>query len=192
MDAHRLVGVGLGDVLSDVARLIEERRPVRGIILLAIIEGEGFPAVADQALHGETGRLGDFGFRGALHLPPPGPGTIVADWPSSARRQVKVSPASNASREAIMMIATRFAAAIRLLLRPAQFLANAQDLAALKAFVAAQAPRYGEIGAPTVILTGSADTTVSPHIHARAASAAVPDARLIVLAGGGCLPHHLH
>src|SRR5882762_3282348 len=109
MDAHRLVGVGLGDVLSDVARLIEERRPVRGIILLAIIEGEGFPAVADQALHGETGRLGDFGFRGALHLPPPGPGTIVADWPSSARRQVKVSPASNASRLAIIMIAIRFA-----------------------------------------------------------------------------------
>src|SRR6267154_4882897 len=33
-------------------------------------------------------------------------------------------------------------AATRLLLRPAQFVANAQDLAALKAFVAAQAPRY--------------------------------------------------
>src|SRR5258707_3009581 len=75
-------------------------------------------------------------------------------------------------------------AAIRMLLRPAQFLANAQDLAALKAFVAAQAPRYGEIGAPTVILTGSADTTVSPHIHARAAAAGVPAAPPIVLAGG--------
>jgi pimeloyl-ACP methyl ester carboxylesterase len=81
-------------------------------------------------------------------------------------------------------------AAIRLLLRPAQFVANAQDLAALKAFVTAQAPRYGEIGAPTVILTGSADTTVSPHLHARAAAAAVPDARLIVLAGVGHMPHH--
>jgi pimeloyl-ACP methyl ester carboxylesterase len=82
-------------------------------------------------------------------------------------------------------------AAIRLLLRPAQFLANAQDLAALKAFVAAQALRYGEIGAPTVIVTGSADTTVSPHIHARAAAAAVPNARLIVLAGVGHMPHHI-
>jgi pimeloyl-ACP methyl ester carboxylesterase len=82
-------------------------------------------------------------------------------------------------------------AAIWLLLRPAQFVANAQDVAALKAFVAAQAPRYGEIGAPTVILTGSADTTVSPHIHARAVAAAVPDARLIVLAGVGHMPHHV-
>jgi len=42
-------------------------------------------------------------------LPTPGPGTNVADLASSARRQVKVSPASNASREAIIMIAMRFA-----------------------------------------------------------------------------------
>jgi len=82
-------------------------------------------------------------------------------------------------------------AAIRLLLRPAEFIANAQDLAALKAFVTAQAPRYGEIGAPTVILTGSADTTVSPRIHARAIAAAVPHARLIMLAGVGHMPHHV-
>ncbi len=82
-------------------------------------------------------------------------------------------------------------AAIRLLLRPAEFMANAQDIAVLKAFVTAQAPRYGEIGAPTLILTGSADTTVSPHIHARAVAAAVPHARLIVLAGVGHMPHHV-
>jgi pimeloyl-ACP methyl ester carboxylesterase len=81
-------------------------------------------------------------------------------------------------------------AAIRLLLRPAQFVANAQDIAALKPFVTAQAPRYGEIGAPTVILTGSADTTVSPHIHTRAMAWAVPHARLIMLMGIGHMPHH--
>jgi pimeloyl-ACP methyl ester carboxylesterase len=81
-------------------------------------------------------------------------------------------------------------AAIRLLLRPAEFVANAQDLAALKAFVTAQAVRYGEIAAPTVILTGTADTTVSPRIHARAIAAAVPHARLITLAGVGHMPHH--
>src|SRR5215470_17571269 len=82
-------------------------------------------------------------------------------------------------------------AAIRLLLRPAEFVANAQDIAALKAFVTAQAPRYGEIAAPTVILTGSADRTVSPHIHARAIAAAVPNARLVILAGVGHMPHHV-
>jgi pimeloyl-ACP methyl ester carboxylesterase len=82
-------------------------------------------------------------------------------------------------------------AAIRLLLRPAQFLANAQDIAVLKPFVAALAPRYGEIGIPTVILTGTADTTVSPQIHARTIAAAMPHARLIMLAGIGHMPHHV-
>jgi len=81
-------------------------------------------------------------------------------------------------------------AAIRLLLRPAQFIANAQDLAALKAFVAAQAPRYAEIGVPTIVLTGSLDGTVPPHIHARAFARAVPHARLITLTGVGHMPHH--
>ena len=81
-------------------------------------------------------------------------------------------------------------AAIRLLLRPAEFVANAQDIAVLKEFVTAQAPRYGEIAAATVILTGGADLTVSPHIHAGAIAAAVPDARLIVLDGVGHMLHH--
>jgi pimeloyl-ACP methyl ester carboxylesterase len=81
-------------------------------------------------------------------------------------------------------------AAIRLLLRPAQFVANAQDVAALKAFVTAQAPRYREIGVPTVIVTGSHDCTVSPRLHARAFAAMVPHARLVMLAGIGHMPHH--
>src|SRR5258708_662544 len=54
-------------------------------------------------------RIVDSGFRDVRQRPPPGPGINVADWPSSARRQVRVSPASNASREAIIMMATRFA-----------------------------------------------------------------------------------
>ena len=83
-------------------------------------------------------------------------------------------------------------AAIALLLRPSELLANAQDIAALKGFVTAQAPRYGEIAIPTVILTGTADSTVSPRIHARAIAAAVPDARLIVLEGVGHMPQHSH
>lgn len=83
-------------------------------------------------------------------------------------------------------------AAIRLLLRPAEFVANAQDIAVLKKFVTTQASRYGEIAAPTVVLTGGADITVSPHIHARAIAAAVPDVRLVVLDGVGHMPHHTH
>ena len=81
-------------------------------------------------------------------------------------------------------------AAGRLILRPPEFIANAQDLAALKAFVTAQVPRYRKIAAPTVIIAGDRDTTVSPKINARAAAALIPNAKLVVLAGiGHMLPH---
>jgi len=46
-------------------------------------------------------------------------------------------------------------------------------------------------GVPTVILTGTNDSTVAPGLHSRAFAAAVPDARLIMLAGIGHMPHHV-
>ncbi len=81
-------------------------------------------------------------------------------------------------------------AAIALHLRPAEFIANAQDVAGLKAAVAEQAPRYGEIIAPVTIITGDRDATVSPSIHSRTLARALPQAKLIVLAGIGHMPHH--
>jgi len=72
-----------------------------------------------------------------------------------------------------------------LLLRPREFLANAQDLVTLKAAVAEQAPRYGNIGVPVLVITGDADKTVSPTIHSLPFAAALPDAKLIVLPGVG-------
>jgi pimeloyl-ACP methyl ester carboxylesterase len=72
-----------------------------------------------------------------------------------------------------------------LLLRPREFLANARDLVNLKAAVAEQAPRYGNIEAPTVVISGDTDDTVSTQIHSRPFAAAVPGARLIVLPGVG-------
>jgi pimeloyl-ACP methyl ester carboxylesterase len=68
-----------------------------------------------------------------------------------------------------------------LLLRPREFLANARDLVTLKAAVTEQAPRYGEIRVPVVVITGDADKTVSPAIHSRPFAATAKDARLIVL-----------
>ena len=68
-----------------------------------------------------------------------------------------------------------------LLLRPREFLANARDLVALKAAVAEQAPRYANIGAPMVVITGDVDKTVSTNIHSRPLTAVVPNAKLIVL-----------
>ncbi len=82
-------------------------------------------------------------------------------------------------------------AGIRLLLRPSEFIANAQDVAILKSFVTVQVPRYGDIATPTVVLTGDADDTVSPNLHARAVAAALPDARLVILPGIGHMPHHV-
>jgi pimeloyl-ACP methyl ester carboxylesterase len=81
-------------------------------------------------------------------------------------------------------------AAIPLVLRPKQFRANARDVADLKDFVTAQAPRYRNLHTPTVVLTGDRDATVSPAIHSRTVAAALPNARLIVLKGVGHMPHH--
>ena len=72
-----------------------------------------------------------------------------------------------------------------LLLRPREFLANAFDLVMLKEAVREQAPRYGEIKVPTVVISGDRDKTVSTEIHSRPFAKAVPDAKLIVLPGVG-------
>jgi pimeloyl-ACP methyl ester carboxylesterase len=82
-------------------------------------------------------------------------------------------------------------AATRLVLRPQEFIANAQDVAALKAFVTAQTPRYREIAVPTVIVSGDRDTTVGLEIHSRVAVTLIPGAKLIVLRGIGHMPHHV-
>jgi pimeloyl-ACP methyl ester carboxylesterase len=75
--------------------------------------------------------------------------------------------------------------ATALLLRPREFLANARDLVTLKAAVAAQAPRYGEISVPTTVISGDVDKTVSTSIHSRPFTAAVPNSKLVVLPGVG-------
>ncbi len=72
-----------------------------------------------------------------------------------------------------------------LLLRPREFLANARDLVRLKQAVTEQAPRYPEISAPTLVISGDVDKTVSTNIHSRPFAAAVPNAKLIVLPGVG-------
>jgi pimeloyl-ACP methyl ester carboxylesterase len=72
-----------------------------------------------------------------------------------------------------------------LLLRPREFLANARDILTLKAAVKEQAPRYAAIKAPTLVISGDVDKTVSTNIHSRPFVAAVAGAKLIVLPGVG-------
>jgi pimeloyl-ACP methyl ester carboxylesterase len=81
-------------------------------------------------------------------------------------------------------------AATALALRPSEFLANARDVSDLKANVIQQAPRYGAIRAPAVIIAGDRDATVSTDIHARALAAMLPHAKLIVLPEVGHVIQH--
>jgi len=78
-----------------------------------------------------------------------------------------------------------------LLLRPATFLANARDVADLRAFHAEEAGRYAMLAVPTVIMTGGSDMVVAPRRHALAFAAAVPAAKLVVLPGIGHMLHHV-
>jgi pimeloyl-ACP methyl ester carboxylesterase len=72
-----------------------------------------------------------------------------------------------------------------LLLRPRQFLANARDLVKLKKAVTEQAPRYGDIRVPTLVISGELDKTVTTNIHSRPFAKAAPDVKLIVLPNVG-------
>jgi pimeloyl-ACP methyl ester carboxylesterase len=81
-------------------------------------------------------------------------------------------------------------AAIRLVLRPKTFLANARDVAGLLAFVKSQVPRYPQIKAPVAIITGMEDDIVSPTIHSQAFARAVPQTRLTLLPHVGHMPHY--
>ena len=74
---------------------------------------------------------------------------------------------------------------VRMILRPKEFIANAQDIADLKAAVTAQAPRYNEIKAPTAIIAGDADRIVYTDIQSRGIAKMLPDATLTVLPGVG-------
>lgn len=77
-----------------------------------------------------------------------------------------------------------------MVLRPSEFIANAQDLVGLKSFVAKESRRYGEINAPVAIIAGDADTIVSPKMQALALSAALPHATLQMLPGVGHMVHY--
>ncbi|MCJ2090712.1 alpha/beta hydrolase [Methylobacterium sp. E-005] len=72
-----------------------------------------------------------------------------------------------------------------LVLRPETLLANVQDLLGLTKALAAQAPRYGEIRMPTLVIAGEADPIVRSAEQAVPLARALPGARLILLPGIG-------
>jgi pimeloyl-ACP methyl ester carboxylesterase len=70
-------------------------------------------------------------------------------------------------------------------MRPREFLANTWDRVTLKAALAEQAPRYGDIKMPVVVITDEVDFVASPKVHSFPFAAAVPNAKLVVLPGVG-------
>ncbi|WP_109578825.1 alpha/beta hydrolase [Aminobacter sp. AP02] len=70
-------------------------------------------------------------------------------------------------------------ASIRLVLRPMAFRANAVDVEGLYPHVVANAPRYPEIEAPTVVISGDHDTVVYEEIHSIGLARDIPGAELV-------------
>lgn len=70
-------------------------------------------------------------------------------------------------------------AQIPLVLRPRAFRANAADVEGLYRFALANASRYREIAAPTVVISGDADTVVYEEIHSLGLARDIPGAELV-------------
>lgn len=80
----------------------------------------------------------------------------------------------------------------RLTLRRGAMRANALQRRHLLRWIAAQAPRYGDITVPTEILHATGDRLVGCHIHAAPLARAIPGARLTTLDSASHMPHHTH
>lgn len=76
----------------------------------------------------------------------------------------------------------------RLVLRPANFRHNAADVGQFFTHVTRLSKRYGEISAPTVIVTGDSDTVVLPEIHSAGLARDIAGSRLVTLPTTGHMP----
>jgi len=79
-------------------------------------------------------------------------------------------------------------AQIPLVLRPRAFRANAADVDGLYRFALENAPRYREIAAPTVVVSGDADTVVYEEIHSIGLARDIPGAELVWIRNLGHKP----
>ncbi|MEW5716925.1 alpha/beta hydrolase, partial [Pseudomonas sp. SB113] len=68
---------------------------------------------------------------------------------------------------------------IPLVLRPSAFRANAIDVNGLYDYATANSPRYHEIKAPTVVISGDHDTIIYARIHSIGLERDIPGAELV-------------
>ncbi|QLF71196.1 alpha/beta hydrolase [Peteryoungia desertarenae] len=78
-----------------------------------------------------------------------------------------------------------------LVLRPKTFRHNATDVAGLHDYVTRFSPRYREIAAPTVIITGDSDTVVLEEIHSKGLARDISGSELIWIEGVGHKPDYV-
>jgi len=79
---------------------------------------------------------------------------------------------------------------LTLLFRSHDFKSNASDLRHLKAQIIQMQGDYGTLSLPTAIVTGDADTTVSPTLHSAALSREIADPIYLILPETGHALHH--
>ena len=79
---------------------------------------------------------------------------------------------------------------IPLVLRPAAFRANAEDVAGLYDYTVRASPRYGEIKKPAVIITGDGDTVVLEEIHSKGLARDIAGSELVWIEGLGHKPEY--
>ncbi|KAA1182292.1 alpha/beta hydrolase [Rhizobium tropici] len=78
-----------------------------------------------------------------------------------------------------------------LVLRPRTFRNNAIDVVNLFAYVSTHAPRYREIKAPTIIITGDSDDIVLEELHSRGLARDIAGAELITIRNLGHKPDYV-
>lgn len=82
-------------------------------------------------------------------------------------------------------------AAIPLVLRPGDFCDNARDVANLEAYVRKIQPRYKEITAPTIVITGDSDDIVYEELHSRGLKRDIPGSELYWVRNLGHKPDYI-
>ena len=78
-----------------------------------------------------------------------------------------------------------------MVLRPKEFRANARELTRLNAYLREVAPRYTEIKAPTVIITGDSDDVVAPEIHSEGLKKEIDGSELVTVRNLGHKPDYI-
>jgi pimeloyl-ACP methyl ester carboxylesterase len=174
--AHAVVAVHSLGAITGLAMALDRPEFVRALALIAPVS---HPWPGGVARYYKIGAHPLFGppFRWLLTLPT---GMV---WMAAAVASVFAPNPAPAG----FIEATR----LSLVLRPRHFLANCEDVACAEAAVAALSPRYGQIRAPTEVVTGDSDGVVYAHIHSEGLARDIPGARLTVLARVGHSPHHV-